>query len=48
MSLISNAVIAYLAFLCRLFAVTPDGLRQGRRGNQPPAQGATGPVPAGW
>jgi len=28
-----------LAKLCALFEVSPNGLRQGRRGNQPPPEG---------
>jgi hypothetical protein len=28
-----------LAWLCTLFQVTPQSLRQGRRGNQPPPEG---------
>ena len=32
-----------LVFLCRIFKVTPDSLRNGRRGNLPPAQGADNP-----
>ena len=34
-----------LAFICRILQVTPDALRQGRRGNLPPAQGAPYPEP---
>jgi hypothetical protein len=37
-------MVSYLAALCRLFAVTPDDLRRGRRGNLPPPQGAETPV----
>lgn len=48
MSFIAESLVAYLSSLCRLFLVTPDSLRNGRRGNLPPAQGATGPIGAGW
>jgi hypothetical protein len=30
---------AWIAWLCRMFEVTPDSLRRGRRGNLPPEQG---------
>ena len=30
---------AYMAFLCRIAYVTPESLRQGRRGNLPPPSG---------
>ena len=41
-----DRVSAWVAFLCRIFLVTPDSLRAGRRGNLPPAQGAE--LPANW
>jgi len=34
-----RCLAAWIAWLCRLFEVTPDGLRRGRRGNLPPPQG---------
>ena len=30
---------AYLTWLCKIFGVTPDTLRNGRRGNLPPPSG---------
>jgi hypothetical protein len=32
----------YLAWLCAIFAVTPETLRDGRRGNLPPPEGGFG------
>ena len=32
-------IAVFLANFATLFQVTPDSLRQGRRGNQPPAEG---------
>lgn len=32
-------LIGFLAGLATFFQVTPDSLRQGRRGNQPPPEG---------
>jgi len=29
----------YMAWLCKIFGVTPDTLRNGRRGNLPPPSG---------
>lgn len=34
-----NWLTGFLAGLAVFFQVTPDGLRQGRRGNQPPPEG---------
>lgn len=39
-----DRLAAYVSLLCRIFDVKPDGLRHGRRGNLPPAQGARLPV----
>ena len=36
MKFIESCLVEFLAFLCRNFGVTPDSLRQGRRGNLPP------------
>jgi len=44
MKWIHDAMAAFLSTLCRIFEVTPDHLNRGRRGNLPPAQGATRPV----
>ena len=43
MPVLLEVMLGYLAFLCRIFQVTPDQLGQGRRGNLPPLQGATLP-----
>ena len=39
-----DRLAAFVSLLCRTFNVTPDSLRRGRRGNLPPAQGASPPV----
>ena len=39
-----DRLAAFVSLLCRIFNVTPDSLRRGRRGNLPPAQGAGLPV----
>jgi len=39
MRAIINWLTVYSAWLCRIFSVTPDSLRNGRRGNQPPPTG---------
>jgi hypothetical protein len=39
MTWLFDLMVGTLAVLCRLFQVTPDGLRRGRRGNLPPSQG---------
>ena len=39
-----DRLAAYVSLLCRIFNVTPDSLGRGRRGNLPPAQGASVPV----
>ncbi len=36
---ISKVLIGLLARLCQAFAVSPDSIRQGRRGNLPPPEG---------
>lgn len=36
---IEKWLTSFVAVLCSLFQVTPDSLRRGRRGNQPPPQG---------
>jgi hypothetical protein len=42
MAAIERWFVAWLARLCRLFDVTPESLRNGRRGNLPPPQGGIG------
>ena len=32
----------FVAWVCRIFGVTPDSLRRGRRGNLPPPTGGIG------
>ena len=39
-----DRLAAYASLLRRIFDVTPDDLRRGRRGNLPPAQGTSLPV----
>ena len=38
-----RALMGFLANLCIFLRVTPEGLRRGRRGNLPAAQGAPFP-----
>lgn len=42
MRTIERWAVAYLAWLCRLLAVPPEALREGRRGNLPPPSGGIG------
>jgi len=39
MRAISSWITVSLAWLCRLFGVKPENLRNGRRGNLPPETG---------
>ena len=39
MALIEKGITAFTAFWCWFFDVTPDSLRNGRRGNLPPESG---------
>ena len=44
MKVIESLLTEFLAFLCRLFEVTPESFGRGRRGNLPPPQGAERPI----
>jgi hypothetical protein len=39
MSAINRTISAFLGGLCRVFAVSPDAIRNNRRGNLPPPEG---------
>jgi hypothetical protein len=39
MRAIRKLLESYLAWLCKVFQVTPDSLRDARRGNLPPPSG---------
>jgi hypothetical protein len=42
MRAIERWFVRYMAWLCDIFEVTPDSLRNGRRGNEPSPGGGLG------